>query len=518
MNDPSVTLSEDGYEISDELLALYEEEEFEYRDFTDEAVVEDDSDLPDGPGENGWTYPYTPYPKQKLAHSYDVDEELYGGAAGPGKTDWILAECVSTCLAVPGAKVLLLRNTYGELLEEIRPRLDMRIPEEIAKYSREEKAYKFFNGARLRLGYLERDDQKRRYQGAEYVLIAFDELTLMPWSAYTWLRSRVRATGPVADHLKKAGLRPRMIATTNPGGAYHTFVKAHFVDPAPPNKIYRDPRTKMTRVYVPAVLEDNPSMPPEYRIMLDSLDPEKRKALLFGSWDILEGVRFAQWDRHKHVITPEEFPLPQLSGERVIAVDYGWDDPFVALWGIKLGGGMILIYREVYAKELTATEQAELIVASTPELEWQAGITVVADPSMWGRKDASYAKGSAGAPSRSSPAYDYQRVLGITPKQARNDRLLGAYKYDDKLRIRDDGFPRLMVYDTCVNFIRTVPALQRSNVKPDDVGSSPKQDDHAYDAGRYLLMELDPRDPRPDWESVRRGVPMTTAGIMDRSW
>lgn len=520
MSEPSVTLTDDGYEISDELLALYEEEEFEYEDFDDSLVIEDDTDLPTPSEEmEGWRYPYTPYPKQKLAHAYDVDEILFGGAAGPGKTDWCLAECVNTCLMVPGAKVLLLRNTYGELLEEIRPRLDMRLPPEIAKYSREEKAYKFFNGARLRLGYLERDDQKRRYQGAEYVLIAYDELTLMPWSAVTWLRSRVRATGPIADAMKAAGLRPRTIATSNPGGLSHVAVKQHYVDAGVPGKIVRDPRTKLTRVYVPATLDDNPSMPPEYRNMLLALDPEKRKALLEGSWDILEGVRFSQWNYNRHVITPEEYPLPLLSGRRVCAIDYGFDDPFAALWGVKLGSGIIMVYRELYLRELTATQQAELIKEHTTRLEWEAGIDFVADPSMWGRKDASHAKGTAEAPSISSPAYDYMRVLGIAPQKARNDRKIGAYKLDDKLWVRPDGWPRLVVHNTCTNLIRTLPSLQRSKTDPDDVSQSPKQDDHGYDALRYLLLALDPKDTRPSLEDLRTpsARPMT-AGIMDRKF
>lgn len=63
---------------------LEDEEEFEYDTFSETEVVHDDSDLPAGPTA-GWSYPYKPYAKQKLAHSYDVDEILFGGAAGPGK-------------------------------------------------------------------------------------------------------------------------------------------------------------------------------------------------------------------------------------------------------------------------------------------------------------------------------------------------------------------------------------------------------------------------------------------------
>lgn len=35
--------------------------------------------------QTGWVYPFEPHPKQKLASEYDVDELLFGGAAGPGK-------------------------------------------------------------------------------------------------------------------------------------------------------------------------------------------------------------------------------------------------------------------------------------------------------------------------------------------------------------------------------------------------------------------------------------------------
>jgi hypothetical protein len=63
---------------------IQDEEEFEYDTFSDAEILETNHDLPPGPTE-GWSYPYKPYPKQKLAHSYDVDEILFGGAAGPGK-------------------------------------------------------------------------------------------------------------------------------------------------------------------------------------------------------------------------------------------------------------------------------------------------------------------------------------------------------------------------------------------------------------------------------------------------
>lgn len=127
--------------------------------------LEDIDDAPIAPApegdRQGWIYPYTPHPKQELAGEYLVDEMLFGGAAGPGKTDWMLAECVNLCLAVPNSKVLLLRATYGELQEEIIPRLEARIPKWVGSYSTKANAFVFYNGARLRLGYMARDEDKK---------------------------------------------------------------------------------------------------------------------------------------------------------------------------------------------------------------------------------------------------------------------------------------------------------------------------------------------------------------------
>ena len=50
--------------------------------------------------------------------------------------------------------------------------------------------------------------------------------------------------------------------------------------------------------------------------------------------------------------------------------------------------------------------------------------------------------------------------------------------------------PAVLIYSTCRNLIRTLPALQRSATNPEDIIASPKQDDHPADALRYLLQLL----------------------------
>ena len=47
------------------------------------------------------------------------------------------------------------------------------------------------------------------------------------------------------------------------------------------------------------------------------------------------------------------------------------------------------------------------------------------------------------------------------------------------------GGPRLFVFDTCPDLVRTIPLMQRDKDHPEDLNT--KLEDHAVDALRYLL-------------------------------
>src|SRR5207342_722470 len=120
-------------------------------------------------------------------------------------------------------------------------------------------------GAVFRLGYLHSDTDVTRYQGPEYQLILWDELTHFTRRQYTYMRSRLRAAGPVRARLEELGWLPRMMSGTNPGGPGHDWVRRMFVDPSPgPDAVFRggiDPEQDhaglRTMAYVPAKATDN---------------------------------------------------------------------------------------------------------------------------------------------------------------------------------------------------------------------------------------------------------------------
>ena len=68
-----------------------------------------------------------------------------------------------------------------------------------------------------------------------------------------------------------------------------------------------------------------------------------------------------------------------------------------------------------------------------------------------------------------------------------NARLPGKMQFHYRLKFDSDGVPMMYVFENCVNFIRTVPALVYDSVNVEDIDSS--GEDHIYDCVRYVLME-----------------------------
>jgi len=56
----------------------------------------------------------------------------------------------------------------------------------------------------------------------------------------------------------------------------------------------------------------------------------------------------------------------------------------------------------------------------------------------------------------------------------------------ERLRFREDGRPMMYIFESCRDWIRTVPNLPYSVKKPEDVDTS--AEDHSYDATRYFLQ------------------------------
>jgi len=67
-----------------------------------------------------------------------------------------------------------------------------------------------------------------------------------------------------------------------------------------------------------------------------------------------------------------------------------------------------------------------------------------------------------------------------------NNRMNGLMQVHERLRFDKNGKPGMYVFETCKDFIRTVPTLPYSQTKVEDVDTD--AEDHSYDSLRYMCM------------------------------
>lgn len=266
-----------------------------------------------------WTpfIPHRPHKKQLAAMLLPHKELLFGGAAGGGKSDWLLMSALQY-VDVPGYSAVILRKSYSDLEQEealltrAHEWLDEWKP--YVHYSAEHHAFSFPSGAVLAFGYIGEFRASERYQGAAFQFVGFDELTQHFLEDYTYLFSRCRRKkcdkhgGRMIDgkrsplpydpdcrlcrtHEPVSRIPLRIRATCNPGGIGHQWVKDRFNihQNAEGQWIGGEPK----RPFMPSRIEDNPSLDlEEYNEMLMEMDPLTREQLRWGYWGAPENSRF----------------------------------------------------------------------------------------------------------------------------------------------------------------------------------------------------------------------------------
>jgi len=413
-------------------------------------------------------------------------EVLYGGAAGGGKSHAQLIDALLYALKYPESSQLVLRRTFRELDMSLIRKSWQLYPRELANYNSQKHEYTFYNGSIITFGYLARDADVMQYMSAEFDVVRFDELTHFTEYQYTYMISRIRGTKGYPKHIK---------SSTNPGNVGHAWVKKRFIDPMPPNTLYKETfqvgkATKtMTRIFIPARVADNGSIvanDPDYIFRLEALPEAERRALRDGDWNVFEGQYFTEFSSDLHVCEP--FPIPP-HWRRYRAFDYGLDR-LACVWAAVDPDGNAYIYREYCRSDLNIARAAAEILAHTDKTE---NIYVTLAPrDIWSREQVS---------GRSKAQIFAENGLPLVESSV--DREAGWLSIKELLDPGEGVAPKLHIFKTCTELISCLPMLLIDPDHPTDCMTEPHEITHAPDALRYFCVWWHkPSSPLPGEEGL----------------
>jgi hypothetical protein len=445
---------------------------------------------------------------QKALLTCPIGDIFFGGARGGGKTYGMLLDWIEHATKHGRYATGVFFRKIFKNLEEVIAEAHRIFPHFGGRWEKGSATYVFrtgpMAGARLKFRHLANEDDANAYQGHAYTWICFEEMT--QWA------------NPAPIDLLRATLRSAygvpcvFRATGNPGGAGHNWVKARYISPWKAGfKVLVDAETGEKRMFIPSKLEDNQILmksDPQYEAKLRRVGtPALVKAWRFGNWDIVAGGFFDDlWNDDKLVLKP--FELPQ-SWIRRRSFDWGSSKPgSLGLWAISDGfqprprpgqvlpyfpAGSFIRFGEWYIAahepdgstkpnvglKLSNVVMGQEIAARTHMHNWHGD---VADPSIFVEAggESVYQQLQRGAKLKAhqlnwSPA-DNSRVTGWAKMRA----MFEAAVTDDL------ESPGLWCFETCTDFIRTIPVLQADKQKPDDVDSD--GEDHIGDETRYAVM------------------------------
>lgn len=407
----------------------------------------------------------SPNKKQEEFFNADTRFVAYGGARGGGKSWAARIKIILLSLNYPGIQILLLRRTYPQLKENHIIPL-MKLLKDTAVYKDTDKAFLFYNGSRIKLGYCDNERDVLQYQGQSYDVIFMEEATQFTEFQFQCLTECNRSSG----FLKKK-FKPRFYLTCNPGGVGHGWVKRLFID-----RIYKNSEKKEDYTFIKSLVYDNDFImknSPDYISALENLPKERKKAMLYGDWGVYEGQYFSEFDENIHIT--ESFEIPE-NYRIYFTMDYGLD--MLAGYFIAVSpDNTAYIYKEIYEKNLIISDACKKI------LECKENDNVeyfIAPKDLWNRRQET----------GKSVAEIFQKE-GLRLTKNGTGRIAGWLEMKEWLKPYKDQFgnmtAKLLIFPQCKNLIRTLPQLRYDDKKIGDIAQNPHELTHGPDAIRGFV-------------------------------
>jgi len=425
---------------------------------------------------------YVPNEKQFKFHESNSDEVVYGGAKGGGKSCALVMECLAYGLEYPGANMYIFRETYDDLEANIIREWKEKVPKELYKYNDSKHQVTLNNGTSVKFRFIRNYSDAEGYQGRSMDWIGVDELTKHLKKSIQVLLSCLRSP---------KGYPPRFRATCNPGGIGHGWVKAEYIQATDYGKHKIKCRiTDSIKEFIPARVYDNVVLmenDPNYVKRLENLPEDKKKAFLYGDWDIFEGQHFEEFDKEVHVIEP--FAIPK-HWDRYSVLDYGLD-MLAGLWVTVNEYGKGFIYKDVNEAGLIISRAAEKMIDINNGDEMMINY---APGDLWNRRQET-----------GMSAFDIFVENNWIMIQADRNRENGSLAMKEWLKIYDSvdeqtgktiRTANLKIFSNCKELINNLTEIQSDEKNPNCYATTPHEITHNVDALRYFcIMRQGPSEP-----------------------
>jgi PBSX family phage terminase large subunit len=404
-----------------------------------------------------------------------AEETIVAGPAGTGKTYATTTKIHKACIKYPGIRCAIIRKTRESLTQSALGTFENKVLsrawyQKIAQgcQRRVRQSYTYPNGSEIVVGGI---DKPGKIMSTEFDMIYINQAEETSEEDWENLLSRNRNNRMPYQQI---------LGDCNPDAPTHwikrraaasslEFLESRHED----NPEYHDGNDWTTRGQ-------------QYLARLERLTGVRFLRLRKGIWAGVEGQIYDEWDDGIHIVDLRMLGLASIPDEwpRFRGIDFGFTNPFVCQWWAQDPDGRLYLYRELYAPNRLVSDWASEIkrLSEGERIAW-----TVCD---WD------AEGKATL-----------EDCGIRTELAQKAVLSGIEAVQLRLRVQEDGKPRLFILKNCTvnRDPRLIEAKKPASTAEELPGyvwapalpnRAPKEEplkmnDHGVDCMRYVVAEVD---------------------------
>jgi PBSX family phage terminase large subunit len=285
-------------------------------------------------------------------------------------------------------------------------------------------------------------------------------------TSHGWLCNEATLQHPntIREAIKRcSGDGARIIMDTNPSWPKHK-IKVDHIDHS--GEMLDSGRMKVRAFHF--ILDDNPFLSAEYiQMVKETTQPgHEYDRDILGKWVAASGVVWPRFKEDIHVIKK----IPSIK-KWYGGVDFGFENPFVYLLAGTDSDDRLYIVKEHYKSHMLIKDHAEII----KDYNNGFSVDIVSDHGAQERAEL--------------------HACGVVTNAAQKDIIPGIQAVAKRLRVQEDGRPRLYIHEDCKNTIREFGIYSwqepKEGVKQAEVPID--VDDHTCDTVRYITQQVDNR-------------------------